>query len=51
MNVTLSTVHYHSKGNPCQGLPGCCARDEGLMKGKGRGLEGVLGEIAWGLLL
>lgn len=29
MHVTLSAVHYHSKGNPCHELPGCCANNEG----------------------
>lgn len=23
------TIHYHSKGNPCHEVPGCCANDKG----------------------
>lgn len=29
MHVALSAAPYHSKGNPCHELPGCCASDEG----------------------
>lgn len=36
MNVILSTVHYHSKGIPCHGLPGCCAEKWGQVN-EGRG--------------
>lgn len=49
----LSTVHFHSKGNPCHGLPGCCASDGADWvwwreeEGRRRRRR-VLGEIAGG---
>lgn len=39
MLVTLSAVHYHSKGNPCHELPGCCAKNEGVLWVSGCSLE------------
>lgn len=48
MNVTLSTVHYHSKGNPCFGLPGWWVRDGQVYEeGKGDYMGFVMGNVVY----